>query len=327
MTILFAGGEMGSFSPSDSTVVEDTGSHHNTSFARCSIKIPLPGAYALSPVLTSTTSGWLHFDQDMATGGSDLSYVTAFELLTSAGAARIRMQTDVDVGGVKMEYWNGSAWTAAGSTITGVDLASIQTFDVSWTVNSGTGSIALYIAGTERITSGSIDLSGIANIAQVKFYGRAGAATERFISQVIFANESTIGMRLMTGYASGAGSDSAWGSGTYASIDEAVYNDVDFIASSTNAQVSTFAMTLNSAVTGYTVQAVVATARAKKGATGPANLQLAVRASSTNYFSASKALTTGYAPYVEVWETNPATAIAWTVAEATAAQFGVKAIT
>ena len=326
MAIDFAAGEMGGFTPTDSSALEETNtSFYDTAFARASIRTISGASYVDSPTLTSRTDVWIHFEVIEPVDTAALNGAI-FYWYDSGNTARVRVTYTSSGNTFALAYWNGSTWVSAGSIT--LSLASRHVVDIHAVVNTASGSLVLYVAGTERINSGTIDLSGATNLNHFQLLGTTTTVARYFNwSQVIVANESTIGMRLVTLYASGAGSDSAWSSGTYASIDEAVYNDADFITSATANQVMTFAATAVATFTGYTIKAVCVTARAKKGASGPTQLQLALRVNGVNYFSASKALTTGYGAVFNVWDTDPLDSTPFTVADMTGLQFGVKSIT
>lgn len=320
MTIYFAGGELGAFIPSDSSSKERTETaFRNTSFSRAALYAAAAG-YNESATFTALTEIWAHVE--LAQESYITGTVNSFTLRTGAGVDAIKLVYDRGADTLALQYWNGASYTTVGSIGIAIE-DSHHDIDVHAIVNSASGSVVLYVSGTERINSGAINLSGTASITTVRSYGAANAPV---FSQVIVANEPTIGWRLMTYYPSGAGSDSSW-TGTYASIDETVTSDADFISSSVADQVSMFAGTYQSTVTGYVPRAVVVTARAKKGASGPSQLQLALRVSGTNYFSSSKSLAVSYGAIVNVWETSPATTVDWTSAELTGLQFGVKSIT
>jgi hypothetical protein len=215
----------------------------------------------------------------------------------------------------------------AGSAFS-LDMTSVQTIDLNAVCNTASGSLTLYVAGSSRVASGTIDLSAITALNKARFYGATistiGFAS--YVSQVIMASEPTVGMRLMTLYPSGNGANTAW-TGEYTAVDENAYSDADFIYSSTNGQRETYAMTAVGSLTGYAIRAVCVAARAKRGASGPANLQVTVRTASTDYDSSSLALDLGYTANQNIWETNPNTTLTWTAADAAAIQAGVEANT
>lgn len=331
MTILWAGGEMGSVIPSDASALEEStaiGAKHDTDFARCHLLNSGGTSYHETPEWSGATDFWLHIDVNMETSVFSATQQKVIAFLNSSGTELLRLSlapSSAASGAWALQRNIAGTWTTLGSTVSAA-YADRQTFDIHFTVNSATGVADLYMAGTKRIDNPSIDLSAVVDIAQLRFYGMTVTiAQEATFSQGIAATTSTIGKRLMTIKATGTGSTDQW-TGAYTAIDETVYADADFIYSDTAAQVELFAGTLQGSTTGYAVSAVVVTARAKKDGAGPQNLQLSVRTASTNYFSSSIALDAGYTANVGIWETNPNTTQAWTTSDLSTLQFGVKSI-
>lgn len=326
MTELFNGGEMDAFSPSDNAVIESTvssfGPRWNSTFARCSIRVGtgsnVDTSYAETAHWTAQAEGYLRFDQYCF--GATVFTGTMTTLVTAAGTEvfRIRAASNGHGHTLTLQYLNASAvWTTAGTV--DVPEGTLVTYDLYWKVNAS-GALSLFVSGTERITWTG-DTSHLSNISYARLWG---LQCQTDYSQVMADTDPTIGHRLATCYPSGAGATSSW-TGSYAEIDEAVYSDSDFINSASANQVTTVAATV-ATLSGYTVQSVTVSARANRDASGPQNLQLALRVSGTDYFSASKALSAGYAPAQNTWATNPATAGAWTNS-ITSLQPGVKSIT
>lgn len=327
MSILFAGGEMGAFVPATANVNEYTTiggiTAWDASFARCALKIGNDSDYAESADFGTGADLFCHFDMLAHLIGTGSNENHRFRWCDGSGTEVIRLVQIYSGQVLRLDYWNGAAWVSAGS-ITVSMTAARQTIDIHAVVNSASGSIKVYLSGTERIDSGTIDLSGITSLGKVRFYGGVNTYYS-YVSQVIVADESTIGMRLFTVPVTGAGATSSW-TGTYTEIDEIIYADADFINSASVNQVSTFATTVPS-LTGYQTKAIAVTARAKCGASGPQNIEMALRSAGTNYFSSNFALDAGYRAFCNVWNTDPATAGAWAGAAVTAAQPGVKSIT
>lgn len=325
MTIYFVGGEMGAFVPSDSAVVESA-LYYDASFARCSILSQRDTNYVEGDPGSSLTDVWIRFD--IATGSiASATQTRPFSWLDGSGTERVRIKyAGSGTNLLTVEYWNGASFTAL--TAVSLNMQTIrQTIDLHVVCNTASGSINLYVAGNNRLNSGTIDLSATTALRKFRFYGGTVSTltVPTYVSQVIVADEPTIGWRALTRYPNGAGATGDW-TGDYTSVDETIYNDADFINSSTNGQVETFTQT-GPAITGYVVRAVCVAARAKKGASGPANVQLALRVSGTDYFSSSKALDLGYGAHFNIWEQNPATTADWINTAIDAVQPGVKAIT
>lgn len=324
MTILFVGGEMGGFIPATAGAYETIGaSGWDTAFARCASFVVGPTDYAESADFGTGTSLYCHFDLkvgDVSVGSVENA---RFRWCNGSGTEVVQLVQVNSTNLLRLEYWNGSAFVSAGSIT--VDMRTRQTIDIAAVVNSASGSLKLYLSGTKRIDSGTIDLSGITSLGKVRFYGPDPSGAGTFYTQCIVADEPTIGGRLFTVPVTGAGASTDW-TGAHTEIDEIVYQDADFINSATANQVSTFAISPPT-LTGYQVAAIAVTARAKCGAAGPQNLQLALRVSGTNYFSGSKVLDVGYGAFVNIWSTNPATSAAWVNTAVSSVQPGVKSIT
>lgn len=320
MTILFGGGEMGAFIPSDGNARETTSQAvmWNSSFSRAALNADATNSYNESAEFTGQDDFYTH--ACMGNDGFPSGTVTNMAWVSDAGVEAVRFRYDRGTGTVEVDYHNGSAYVSAG-TISSNFSDARHDVDVHIVCNSGSGSIGVWLAGTPRLTATGLNLASTAAIEKLRVYG---ANFPPIVSQVIVADVPTIGWRLLTRHPNGAGSDSAW-TGSFAGIDEAVYSDADFINSATAAQVSMFTQT-GPAISGYVPKAVIVTARAKRGAAGPQNLQLALRSAGTNYFSASKALDVGYGAFVEVWETDPATSADWQNTAIDSLQIGVKSI-
>ncbi len=324
MTIYFMGGEMSALIPSDATTTEVTNfGYFNPSFTRCAASSGegaggVATAFIDSPVLALPDEFYVHYDvtrdPTYSNNGNQLVLVSGATEVFRVQCTRTALQ---------MQALIAAVWTNVGASVS-YSGSTLQTIDLYINGNSATGTAKLYVAGTLRATASSVDLSAVTGITKVRSYC-INNSTGFFLSQIVVANEPTIGMRLLTRYPNAAGATTDW-TGGYTDVDEIVYDDADFVNSSTDGQVELFTQT-GPAITGYTVRAVAVYARAKKGASGPSNLQLALRSGGTTYFSGSKALDVGYSAYGNIWETNPATAAAWVNTAIDALQPGVKAVT
>lgn len=333
MTILFAGGEMGAVVPSDSNVNESTsalggaGDSYDSNFARGYLRHTSSVSYSIAALAAAEDDLWVHFEFDQRNASQSATLRTVCEWLDGSDVAKFRLQTAASSDLWMLHYHNGSTWVDLGTQFT-ADGDSLQTIDIHFVCNTASGSVNMYLSGTNRLNSGTVDLSSITGIKKMKMYGNTISIDgQNAFSQIIMATgETTIGKRLMTFYASGVGASDSW-TNNYTAIDELVYSDADFIFAESADLVELFAGTTVGSMTGYTVRAVAVTARANTDGTGPANLQLAVRTGSTNYFSSSQALDVAMGAYYAIWETNPNTTIDWTATDISTLQFGVKSIT
>lgn len=325
MTIHILGGEMGGWIPSDGNATERTTGVWDTAFSRCALGPRGSLSYHESASFSALHELWVHFALTDGAGSGGSTTIQAMVLCNAAGTELFRVRWNSTASQLSMEYWNGSAYATAGSAFS-IDVgAGLQHLDLYVNGNSATGSCTLYVSGTQRATAASVDLSQVASITKLRQYGM-GSVSDTAVSQVVVSTTSTIGGRLFTVPVTGAGATSSW-TGAYTSIDEIAYSDADFINSDTANQVSTFSVTAPT-LTGYQVVAVAVTARAKRGsASGPQNIQLALRSAGTDYFSSTQALGLGYGAHVNTWETDPATAAAWVNTAIATLQPGVKSIT
>lgn len=319
MTITFMGNEMASFTPSDSTVLESAGTlngytPYESGFQRCAVQntdINSIVSYFETAPLGSMTSAWIHFRfMNLGAGGGEQKTI----YVKNAGGTEVFKIVEYSNGVSnfwKAYYWDGAAWQVGGSDFT-FTVGAPNDIDIQLTAST----YAIYVAGTLRD-------SGVANIATIETVGFIYAKTT--ISGVIIATEPTIGWLLACYAPDGNGANTAW-TGDYTLVDEVVYDDADVISSGSVDQVETYTKA-GLDFTGYAVRAVGVAARARRGASGPANLQGVLRVSGADYPSSSKLLTTGYTPNVYIWETNPATAAAWSAAAVPALEFGLKSKT
>lgn len=328
MSVLFAGGEMSAFLPSDASVAEvTTAAYFDATYGRCAVQTSSSFGNSTSYMETDTLGAqtgtvWLHFS--MWTGQPPTIGVTTYTAMTwlsAAGAEQFKVTytgvgPGTDTMSVAMYYNLSGAWTQIGTSFT-LTVNTRTDCDIKLKLGAS-GEAAFFAAGSSR-ASGTADLSGLTNIDKIRLY--ATYLPPKY-SEVIVADESTIGWRLFCDEPTGNGSNTAW-TGDYQDVDEITFSDVDRVYTASANDIETF--TKARTLTGYDIIAVAVGARAKRGSTGPQNLQLALRVAGTNYFSATRALSEGYAPYVKVWNTNPATSAAW-LAAAAAAEFGVKAI-
>lgn len=314
MTDLFCGGEIGGFTPSTSSVLEDDAPEaFDSGFARCAIYVASTGSYGDSPEFSGQTDIWIHEEIRNGLHFGDFPFLG---LLNSSGTEVLRLGTSGDAITWQMERWTGAVWAAYGTTVA-VSTAR-QTLDLHIDIANDT--VEIYVSGTLRQTITGTDLSTLTDIAQI----RLRSTTSSFHSQIIASTSSTIGRRLMTAVPTGDGTTNQW-TASYTSVDELVYSDTDFIFSGTANQVELMVVTPVGSTSGYTIQGVAVNARANTDGSGPQNLRLAVRGGSTTEISGSDLpLLTGYGAYCVIFANDPSTTLPW--ASISGLQVGVKSI-
>lgn len=325
----FMGSEVGAFIPSDSNATETTDTTlFDSAFCRACLMISGNSSYHDSAAIQNLTDAWCRFD--MRVGGNTYNVTNdVFLWLTGAGGSGIKLTWNRQTYVLTLYRWN-SSWVAAGSTIVLDMVSARQTIHVHAIVNSASGSIDVYVGGTVRIQSGTIDLSGIANLNKVRFFGMTYSviAIPVYVSEVIVDDETTIGRRVMTVVMTGNGASTAF-TGDYTAIDEGVYSDTDTINGVTNGDIELYTGTPVGTIplTGYRIKGIAITGRTKKSGVGPAQMRFKLRSAGSNYDGTTLAQDFGYGAWFHSWELNPATTAAFLTSETTALQYGQEAIT
>lgn len=333
MSILAFGGEMGFFLPSDSNSLEATSSgKYNGSFARCTTAIFGGSAYSDSPAITAQSNFWLHCDVFQDSGVTSLTTQSPIiELLDSGGISVLRLTcswlSSGSSGTWQIEHWNGTSWTALGNCTAAP--GALQTIDIHVVSNTASGSMDFYMAGTKRIASGTLNLSTTTGITKVRTWGTTrGIRNDTWVSQMVLASESTIGMCVGTIYMSGQGVTHTFDVGGFANIDEIAYSDADFDKSGTAGQIELFAGTSVFNFSGYSIRALALTLRGKTDGSAPTKFRFQLRSGGVVYDNgADLTLDFGYGNFCAVWENNPATSARFQPSEISALQYGLKSVT
>jgi hypothetical protein len=330
MTILFAGTEEDATTRvSGVPTAETNAARRDANFVRAAHE-SLAASVSSQIDFEAQTDLWFHFDYVLigATGAADGSM---FEFI-DVGAAQVVVRLWSQDASHYLEYWNGASFTRMTVPLPHNRLYygdNYETVDIHIKLHDTLGEFQFFVNNTlvTEFTGDTLLYTPTDNINQMKWRGVSNDYNTT--SQIIVADEPTIGMKCATLYPTADGANIDF-SGTYADIDESVVYDDATLASSTVANdISTYVVSDLSAIAqDYDVKAVVVSARMKASAGAPENAQMALRTNSTNYFGGTlSGLSASFAPLQEIWETNPDTAAVWTVSEVQALEGGVKSIT
>lgn len=293
------------------------------------------GAGAQSPILPERVAGDAGFtfrNQVVQTSESRV------ELLGAGASNRIRVVKTTPGSGnsteYRVEYWNGAAWVIIGSVFSLTVSGAWYQFRLSW---SGYGTAAGTIsyrcfadAGEAPVASGSIsglDFTALSGIVQMRYTDPRGGQPSQF-SAAFICDDNGDPSYVYNSVANAEGADTG-GTGGFASVNSTGTGyDSTFISLPTAGLRRSIKNTAARNYNARTVRAVSVAARLRRGASGPTSAAVYLTIGGTRYFHPNvQLLTTSFESYTFVWETNPATGLAWDTADAEAAalEWGVEA--
>jgi len=273
---------------------------------------------------------WLHFSFDY-----NLTVVTAGLSLIDTYDASGNLQIGIveNATGPIDDVRKSTNGTTYGTTFAGTlttSSATRVTWDIHYKIHASLGEIHIYQDGTLAYTfTGDTSTNGSNAIRYVRFTG--GRATTKYVSEIVAATESTVGWKVSNlAPITGTQDFSAW-TGDYSYIDEYNYQEDGSVFANTADATSSFAIDdLDASLAGMVVKAVVACARvlSTPGATTP-NIDVGLSISSTFYSGGTTTLDPldGATRVVNIFETNPATATAFTQSDVNGLQLALRAKT
>lgn len=208
---------------------------------------------------------------------------------------------------------------------------SVYLFEFYIYIDDVAGRITTKINGITDIDfTGDTKPSTQTTISQTQLIG--GFVGVGYFDNFILDDADWIGdTKIQAIYPTGAGTTTAWtpsAGSNYACVDEIPPVDTDWVETNTINLTDTYA-TSNLTGTIDNIKCVQVQARSiKEGAPTPLNVDLVVRSGGTDYPSSDKAVqSTFYMGEFAIWETDPATAAAWTESGVNAAEIGIKSKT
>lgn len=231
------------------------------------------------------------------------------------------------------QYWNGSAWVNIGATFALAGGTAYQC-RVSWSgygTSAGVISARLFLDAGEALvaerSASALDFSSLTGINRIEVSTSVNSQAMRY-SAIFVCDDNGDTSYVYTNVANAEGADTG-GTGGFASVNTTGTNyDATFISLPTAGLRRSIKNTANRNYGGRTVRAVAVNARLRRGASGPTRAAVYLTIGGTRYFHPNvQLLTTAFESYTFVWETNPATGLAWNTADAEAAsvEWGVEA--
>lgn len=263
------------------------------------------------------TSGWLHFEWWCTNGGLQ-GGTPSWALVNSTGVIVLK-GVAVTATTNKAQYWNGASYVDTGAVfnIFAASVATRAIVDVFFTLGA-TGNISVFINNSLAAT-GSI-ASASANNFKTLSLGATIAGTAMGYSQVLVKSTSTVLRKVADRLINATGNYSAWaGSGTITNVNKVPFSDATFINDNVNGDKASFKLAaLTVTPTNQAIEAVVINARVNNDGSGIANIRGLIRESATDYdlgYNFSN-VGLGLAGNAAIFQTDPATGVAWAVAAA-----------
>ncbi len=313
-----------------------TGGAFDTNFSRSALQVRSTVSTYSVGVGATVSDLWTHFtlNTDQAANNTTAQLVVSWGLTT--GGEQIRMistSTSTVVNNYRFQRSTngGSSWIdiVTSPTSFAVTTRQLNRFDIRIRLHGTTGVLEFYVNEVLRMSYSGALTTQNDSMDYVFFSSDVCNGCTKCYSEIVFADASTLGYRLYSLTPTGPGVQSDF-SGTYLDIDDVAPDPLDFINSDTVGHVTLFA--LSDLATAFNRYGVVAVSAIVNAAITPdsaiADLQIALRSGSTNYFTENLGVPKDSQTFVRkvILETNPVTSNPWSFTEINALQLGVRAV-
>lgn len=328
MTIHFMGSQAIDFNNTAVINVVNTANDCYSSEDYNAVGSPNMGVLTEPRLLGALTDVWAGFSVGNIIGSaSESNATTIFTLTTSGGQGIVRLQQTASVTR-QFQYWNGSAWTSLG-TLTDFTTRNGRRIDIRCKIHSSAGEFSIYVDRVLQFTlTGNTNFFS-ATIDKFSFTGW-GNFNGRAITEVCIADEDTRKIRIVSRLPTGnSGTNAAW-TGGFGDLDNNnisyTTTDADSVVSSAGGQNSSYTKAaLGHLADDGAILAVAVSVRAKNDGSS-ADFDMLIRSGGTNYTQSHTRTinTTNTNGYYALWNTDPATGVAWTESGADACELGMQ---
>jgi hypothetical protein len=232
--------------------------------------------------------------------------------------------------------------TVLGTTTFALSAGQFYYIEFKVFINDTTGTAEVKVDGSSKLSLTSQDTKNTANATANQIYlgdlPSVASATTDFDDLYVcdgagstnnnFLGDCRVDAYLPNGNGNSSQLVGSDGNSTdnYLLVDESAPNDdTDYVESATVANKDTYACA-NMSHTPSSIFGVQIVANAKKDDAGARSFTMVTRSGVTDFDGATEALSTAYLYYMQVRETDPNTAAAWTKANLDAAEFGPKVL-
>jgi hypothetical protein len=194
------------------------------------------------------------------------------------------------------------------------------------TRNAATGAVTIYVDGVAVATATGVN-TGATPIDSIRFYGNASYCDDMYITNsATWLGESRISTLKMTADTAQADSVPSTGTDRFACIDETtVNNDTDYVSLDTAGDYDRYTV----ADLGYTpniIHAIQTVMIARKDDVATRTIRSKVKSSSTTANGGTKACSSAYSAFRDIFEVDPATSLAWDTAGINAMEVGIEVV-
>lgn len=279
------------------------------------------------PLFTPSSEFWFHTKMYIPTETDTTNGVFQFRSAANSNNFQVRMVKVTNTTTHKMQVSpNGSTWNDVGSTFT-LAMLTLHTIDVRVKFHATTGALEVYNNGTALMTYAGA-LVSVNNVADQVLVSAPDSSVERQWSEMVVADESTVGWDVYSLVPNAVGTNVAWAN-TFAEIDETPVDLTDFIMGSPSEVVTYNFTDIPSSFNKRPARTFVVTlvGQVATGLSGT-DIQAAVHTEGVVTPSASLGIAegAGYLWKQAAFPTQPQTGGNWYTGYLNNMEFGVKAV-
>ena len=292
-----------------------------------------------APFTTLCISGQFCFSNyGLGRGSAETTFIQFWDGVANQVQVEIRAAFNTATNKIDLRAYRGTSLLATASSACAGGRNEWRWISVLVNVNSSTGVVKIKVGHDNSVVmnfSGNTQNTANTRIDRIRF-GRitsTGPAADIHIDDLFITSclpsDSPLDERRIRGAIVPTGNDTvAWtpSSGTnWQCVNEIPpNNDTDYVSSNTTGAQDTFTCSWP-ALAGNTIYAVKIAAMARKDDAGVQNIRNVIKVGTSSYESGNRLLSNVYSRLYNIWEQNPATALAWAPGDFTSnLKFGYK---
>jgi hypothetical protein len=334
---LFVGGEDHDFLNVGGTLSVSTGGgNFRGTHARCALQVTSTGSLAIGWGTRAWTAAasefWAHARCYTSSGTSSGTTMQFFALRLGGNAKLYLAPSSTDASPNLSLYKRTNAGVAtllqagAGAVLTA---SAAHVLDVYTKYQASGGRVKVYLNEVLIIDyTGDVTTDGATTLdSLVLGTTRASGSTpsNTYWSECLIQADDTRSQNVHTLPVAANGNAYTFDSGGFGDVNETTTSDASFTASATAGQLAQYTLDTSLLAGNPAVHALVLSARAQRGGSGPTQLEPNVRTAGADYYAAGITAAAAFDRLHYAWETNPATSAAWLASSIRAAGFNIGA--